>query len=64
MEYNKELLKITILDAMATLEQSWSALPNTTAINCFKKAGISKGSQQDSIQDIDNPFAQLSEMLD
>ena len=64
MESNKELPKITILDAMAMLEQSWSTLPDTTVINCFKKAGISKESQQDSIQDTDDPFAQLSEMLD
>ena len=35
MESNKELRKITILDAMAMLEQSWSALPDTTVINCF-----------------------------
>ena len=44
MESNKELPKITILDAMAMFEQSWSALPDTTVINCFKKAGISKES--------------------
>ena len=64
MESNKELPKITTLDAMAMLDQLWSALPDTTVINCFKKAGISKESQQDSIQDTDDPFAQLSEMLD
>ena len=64
MESNKELSKITILDVMAMLEQSWFALPDTTVINCFKKAGILKESQQDSIQDTDDPFAQLSEMLD
>ena len=59
-----ELPKITILDVMAMLEQSWSALPDKTAINCFKKAGISKESQQDSIQDTNDLFAQLSGMLD
>ena len=64
MESNKELPKITILDAMAMLEHSWSALPDTTVINWFKKAGISKESEQDSNQDTDDPFAQLSEMLD
>ena len=64
MESNKELPKITMLDAMAMLEQSWSTLPDTSVINCFKKAGISKKSQQDSIQDNDDPFTQLSEMLD
>ena len=50
MESNKELPKITKLDAVAMLEQSWSALSDTTVIDCFKKAGISKESQQDSIQ--------------
>ena len=64
MESNKELPKITILGAMTMLEQSWSTLPDTTVINCFKKAGISKESQQYSIQDTDDPFVQLSEMLD
>ena len=49
---------------MAMLEHSWFALPDTHVINCFKKAGISKESQQDSIQDTNDPFAQLSEMLD
>ena len=38
--------------------------PDTTIINCFKKAGISKESQQNSIQDTDDPFAQLAESLD
>ena len=64
MESNKELPKITMLDVMAMLEQSWSALPDTTVINCSKKFRISKERQQDSIQDTDDPFAQLSEMLD
>ena len=50
MESNKELPKITTLDAMVMLDQLWSALPDTTVINCFKKAGISLESQQDSIQ--------------
>ena len=59
-----ELTKITILDVMAMLEQSWSALLDKTVINCFKNVGISKESQQDSIQDTNDLFAQLSEMLD
>ena len=64
VDSNKEMPKITILDAMVMLKQSWSALPDTTIINCFKKAGISKESQQNSIQDTDDPFAQLAESLD
>ena len=42
MESDKELPKITILDAVAMLKQSWCELPDITIINCFKKAGISK----------------------
>ena len=53
MESSKELPTITKLDAMAMLDQLWSALPETTVINCFKKAEISLESQQDSIQDTD-----------
>ena len=75
IDSNKELPKITILDAMVMLEQSWSMLPDTTIINCFKKAGISKESQQNSINNTievqtmyfydntDDPFAQLAENL-
>ena len=49
MKPNKELPKITILDAVTMLEQSWSALLDTTVINDFKKSRISKESQQDSV---------------
>ena len=45
MESDKELPKITILDAVAMLKQSWCELPDITIINCFKKAGISKENQ-------------------
>ena len=49
---------------MIMLEQSWSALPNITIVNCFRKVGISRQSLQDSIQDTNDPFAQLTEILD
>ena len=39
-------------------------LTDITIINCFRKAGISRQSQQDSTQDTDDPFAQLAEILD
>ena len=39
-------------------------LTDITTINCFRKAGISRQSQQDSTQDTDDPFAQLAEILD
>ena len=58
MKSNKQLSK------MAMLEQSWSALPETTVINCFRKARISKQNQQKSVQNTDDPFAQLSNISD
>ena len=64
VDSNKEMPKITILDAMVIVEQSLSALPETTIINCFRKVGISKESQYNSIQDTDDPFAQLAESVD
>ena len=39
-------------------------LTDITIINCFRKAGISRQSQEDSTQDTDDPFAQLAEILD
>ena len=61
IDSNKKLLNITILDTIIMLKQSWSTLPDTTSINCFKKAGISIQSQLSSTQDTDNPFAELNE---
>ena len=51
---------ITILDGMIMLVQSWSTLPDTTIINCYKKAGISIQSQLSSTQDTDDPLPQLT----
>ena len=61
---NKELPNITILDGINMLEQLWSTLPDITIFNCFRKAGISRQSQQDSNKDTDDPFTQLTEILD
>ena len=60
---HKELPNIRILDAVIMLEQAWSTLPSITIINCFRKAGISRKSQQDSTQGTDDPFAQLAEIV-
>ena len=46
------------------LEQWWSTLPDITIASCFRKAGISRKSQQDWTQDTGDPFAQLAEILD
>ena len=53
-----------IRDALIIFEQSWSRLPDTTIINYFKWAGISIQSQLSSTQDTDDPFAQMTEVLD
>ena len=49
---------------MIMLEQSWSTLPDTTIISCFKKVGIWIQSHLGLTQDTDEPFAQLAEVLD
>ena len=41
-----------------------STLPDTTIINCFKKAGISTRSQLSSPQETDNTFAELTQVLE
>ena len=38
-------------------------VPESNIINCFRKAGISKESQCDAEQDIDDPFKHLSDSL-
>ena len=45
------------------LDQSWFTLSDIKIMNCFRKVWISKQSQQDSIQDTDDTFAQLAEIL-
>ena len=56
---NKEILKITILDAMKMLVLSWKNVAESTVRNCFAKAGISKGDQVRAQNDVDDSFLEL-----
>ncbi|XP_002164454.3 tigger transposable element-derived protein 4-like [Hydra vulgaris] len=54
VDNNKPMPKISILQAMKDLVSSWNAVSKKTAINCFKKAGISKKNK--SIEEADDVY--------
>ena len=64
IESGKELPKISILDAMKFLVQSWNRVSKDTIQNCFRRAGISKDAQTDAVEEIDDPFKSLQSDLD
>ena len=64
IEIDKEIPKINILDAMKFLVQAWNRVSKDTILNCFKKAGISREAQSDSVEEIDDPFKSLQSDLD
>ena len=64
IESGQELPKISILDAMKFLVQAWNRVTKDTVQNCFKSAGISKDSQADAVEEIDDPFKSLHSDLD
>ena len=51
LEKNEPYSKISILQAMKILADSWDAVTKEIVINCFKKAGINPGVQQAAIAD-------------
>ena len=53
IDAKKPLPKLTVLDAMTMLVAAWDGMSETTVVNCFKKAGICKESQESSINDDD-----------
>ena len=55
--------KISILQSMKILVDSWEVVSKETIINCFRKAGITPAVQQAAISDSDNPFKDLQESL-
>ena len=57
------LPKLTVLDAMTMLSAAWNGVSETTVVNCFKKAGICKESQESSVNDDDDPFKLLAEEM-
>lgn len=46
------------------LTAAWDKVSPITVQNCFKRAGVSKESQECSISDTDDPFKKLDEQLD
>ena len=41
---------------MKFLVQAWNRVTKDTVQNCFKRAGISKDTQADAVEEIDDPF--------
>ena len=55
---------VRILDAMFMITSAWRDVKPDTIINCFKKAGIAPPSQDEAINDTDDPFAFLANSLE
>ena len=55
--------KISILQSVKILADSWEVVTKETTINCFRKAGITPAVQQAAIADSDDPFKDLQESL-
>ena len=60
LEKNEPYPKISILEAMKILADSWEAVTKEIIINCFKRAGISSDVQQAAITDSEDPFNLIS----
>jgi len=63
LEKKEPCPKISILQAMKILADSWEVVTKETIINCFRKAGITPTVQQAAIADSDDPFKDLEESL-
>ena len=48
---------------MQMLDVAWRKVTTKTVVNCFEKAGISKGKQSEALPDDDDPFKDLQEQL-
>ena len=56
IEKNGSLPTTSLLDAMTMLARAWDSVEEKTIMNCFRKAGISPGTQTSAIDDDDDPF--------
>ena len=63
LEKKEPCPKISILQSMKILADSWEVVTKETIINCFRKAGIISAVQQAAIADSDDPFKDLQENL-
>ena len=63
LEKKEPCPKISILQSMKILADSWKVVTKETIINCFRKAGITPAIQQAANADSDVPFKDLQESL-
>ena len=49
---------------MKMLDLAWQKVKTSTIINCFAKAGISKGQQKSAQLDDDDPFKDLQNQIE
>ena len=61
MKKKKPCPKISILQSVKILVDSWEVVSKETIINCLRKAGITPAVQQAAISDSDDPFKDLQE---
>ena len=61
--YAEPCPKISILQSMKILADSWEVVTKETIINCFRKAGITPAVQQVAIADSNDPLKDLQESL-
>ena len=59
LDQDKPVPRISVLDAMIMLTAAWDQINETTVINCFKNARICEATQQQVINDDDDPFQGL-----
>ena len=64
IEAERELPRISILDVMKLLEQTWDRVSKKTSQNYFGCAGISLETQADAVEDNDDPLKSLESDLD
>ena len=63
LEKKEPCPKISILQSLKILDDSWELVTKETIINCFRKAGITPPVQQAAIVDSVDPFKDLQESL-
>ena len=61
---NKGVSNINILTAMSYLAEAWDRVTSATIVNCFRKVGICTESQQQSLNDSDDPFQELANEIE
>ena len=64
IDKGKYLPVFSILDAMKMLDLAWQKVKNSTIINYFAKAGISKEQQKSAQLDDDDPFKDLQNQIE